>query len=222
MDMEKLAMLEAILFTTTHPLTVKDLQKIMKLKDTTIEKLLDALRGKYHEESSGIRLADMGGYMLVVKPEFVSKVSHLTPHSDLSRGLLRVLSIIAYHEPIIQSDIVKVIGNRTYEYVKELKQRGLVKAERKSRTVILVTTPHFEEYFGTKKDEIKRIAKHAEEEAKQKEEERYGAEEKLEGDITEDDNIEEAEELKKEKELEEILDEEIKNDEDVKEKEEEK
>src|SRR3989339_322861 len=73
----------------------------------------------------------------IVKSEYVDKVSHLTPHADLSRGLLRVLSIISYHEPVSQSDIVKVVGNRTYEYVKELESRGLVKSEKKSRTRML-------------------------------------------------------------------------------------
>ncbi len=83
-------------------------------------------------------------------------MSELTPHADLSRGLLRVLSIIAYHEPISQSDIVKVIGNRTYDYIKELEEKGLVKTEKKSRTKLISTTPHFEEYFGAKKHEIKK------------------------------------------------------------------
>ena len=58
--------------------------------------------------------------------------------------------------------IVKVVGNRTYEYVKELEERRLVHGERKSRTKTLSTTPHFEEYFGTKKEEIKKVFKQME------------------------------------------------------------
>ena len=102
-------------------------------------------------------LSDVGGYKLVVKTEFLERVSHLTPHAELSRGLLRVLSIIVYHEPVPQSEIVKVIGNRTYEYVKELEERGLVKSERKSRTKMLSVTEKFEEYFGVKKEDIKKL-----------------------------------------------------------------
>lgn len=153
--MTKLALLEAILFTTTEPLGIEELEKNLKMKREEVEKLLHELRQKYAPEESGIKLSEVGGYRLVVKREYSEKVSHLTPHADLSRGLLRVLSIIAYHEPIAQSDIVKVVGNRTYEYVKELEARGLVKTEKKSRTKLLRTTPHFEEYFGADKGKIK-------------------------------------------------------------------
>lgn len=155
----KLALLESILFTTSEPLTIEELQKMLKLRAEEVEKLLALLRNKYSSDESGIKLSDAGGYRLIVKPEYVEKVSHLTPHADLSRGLLRVLSIIAYHEPISQADIVKVIGNRTYEYVKELETRGLVKSEKKSRTKMLRTTPHFEEYFGAGKEKIKELVK---------------------------------------------------------------
>ncbi len=156
--MNKLALLEAVLFTTTQPLSMEELEKDLKLRREEIEKLLDVLRQKYSPQECGVKLSDAGGYKLVVKHEYSEKVSHLTPHADLSRGLLRVLSIIAYHEPIAQSDIVKVVGNRTYEYVKELHLRGLVRSEKKSRTKLLRTTPHFEEYFGARSEEIRRLA----------------------------------------------------------------
>ena len=151
-----MALLEAILFTTSEPMSLENLQKIMKIRKDAIEKMLHRLEDRYSVEEHGIRLSTIGGYKLVAKDEFMDMVSNLTPHSDMSRGLLRVLSIIAYHEPISQSDIVKVIGNRTYEYIKELEDKGLVKTEKKSRTKVISTTPHFEEYFGAKKHEIKK------------------------------------------------------------------
>jgi len=161
-DPVRLALLEAVLFTTSEPLTLDELQKTLKLRKETLEKMIARLREKYASPEHGMRLSEAGGYRLIVKEDYVEKVSHLTPYADLSRGLLRVLSIIAYHEPIKQSDIVKVVGNRTYEYVKELEERRLVHGERKSRTKMLSTTQHFEEYFGTKKEEIKNVFKQME------------------------------------------------------------
>lgn len=154
---DKLALLEAILFITDEPLKIEKLQRDVRGRKEEIQRMLEFLKEKYNKEDSGIHLSDVGGYRLVVKPEFIQNVSHLTPHADMSRGLLRVLSIIAYHEPIKQSDIVKVVGNRTYEYTKELEEKGLIKSERKSRTKILTTTPHFEDYFGAKKGELKKM-----------------------------------------------------------------
>jgi segregation and condensation protein B len=154
--LQKLGLLEAMLFTTHEPLSMNELEKNLRMRKEDIEALLDMLKQKYSSGESGISLSEIGGCRLVVKSDYVPKVSHLTPHADLSRGLLRVLAIIAYHEPISQSDIVKVVGNRTYEYVKQLEGHGLIKWEKKSRTKILTTTPSFEEYFGTRRADLKK------------------------------------------------------------------
>lgn len=152
---QRLALLEATLFTTSEPMTIEQLSKTLKIRREDIDTMMAMLREKYASPEHGIRLSEMGGYRLTVKQEFTEKVSHLTPHADLSRGLLRVLAIIAYHEPVAQSEIVKVVGNRTYEYVKELVGRGFVRAEKKSRTKLLSTTQHFEEYFSVTKGDMK-------------------------------------------------------------------
>jgi segregation and condensation protein B len=165
-DEKKLALLEAVLFTTNDPLTLEKLSKYVKSNKDRIQEMLKILRERYEKNDSGISLSEMGGYRLVVKSEFLQFVADLTLHADLSRGLLRVLAIIAYHEPIKQSDIVKVIGNRTYEYVKDLLARGLISVEKKSRTKILTTTPQFEEYFGAKKEALKKAAEEKNEDDK--------------------------------------------------------
>lgn len=165
-DEKKLALLEAVLFTTNDPLTLEKLSKYVKSNKDRIQEMLKILRERYEKNDSGISLSEMGGYRLVVKSEFLQFVADLTLHADLSRGLLRVLAIIAYHEPIKQSDIVKVIGNRTYEYVKDLLARGLISVEKKSGTKILTTTPQFEEYFGAKKEALKKAAEEKNEDDK--------------------------------------------------------
>ncbi len=153
----RLALLEAMLFTTSRPLTIKELAKQLKVKEHVIKELIQQLKQKY-DENSGITLAeDEEGYRLVVKNNYLEDVKHLTPHAELPKAVLRVLSIIAYYEPIKQSDIVKTVGNRAYSYIRELEKRGFVKAVKKGRTKILETTKKFETYFGIKKGELKKI-----------------------------------------------------------------
>ena len=166
LNMKKIALLEAILFTTTEPLTIEELQKLTRSRKDELDRLLTEMQRRYEDEAHGIKLSDIGGYKLIVKSEYMANVSNLTPHADMSRGLLRVFSIIASHEPIKQSDIVKVIGNRTYDYVHELEERALIKVEKKSRTRILTTTPRFEEYFETKREELKKNLEEIKEEEK--------------------------------------------------------
>ncbi len=149
MNEEKIALLEAALFITEKPLKLEQLRKILRVRDDSkVFEMIEYLKKRYGGEDRGIEISEVGGYKLVVKPKFVHRVSKLTRHSELSRGLLRALSIIAYHEPVRQSDLVRVLGNRVYEYVKELIDLGFVTAEKQSRTKILKTTRLFEEYFG--------------------------------------------------------------------------
>ena len=158
LEPKELALLEAILFATNEPLSLEQIRKLMKTRSDRLEQLLKALKKKYEKDESGIFLSETGGYKLSVKQEFSSAVSGLAK-AYLSKGLLRVLSIIACHEPVKQADIVRIIGNRTYEYIKELQNMGFIISEKKGNTKILKTTKQFEEYFSTRKDEIKNLYK---------------------------------------------------------------
>lgn len=149
-----LATLEAILFAAPKPLSLEELARLTKLDEEKVKQLLALLSARYQGSDHGIMLSEMGGYRLIVKHEHLERVASFTK-SDLSKGLLRVLSIIAYHEPVKQSDIVKIIGNRTYEYVKHLEKLGFIKFERKAKTKLLSTTPHFESYFSLNKEQLK-------------------------------------------------------------------
>ena len=168
-DVQRLALLEAVLFAATKPMSIEELRKLSKFEEDKIKLLITLLRIRYQDPKHGITLSEMGGYRLVVKHDYLDRVQTLTK-SDLSKGLLRVLSIIAYHEPVKQSDIVKIIGNRTYEYVKHLGQFGFIKFERKSKTKLLSTTPQFESYFSVNKEQLKKALAQVEASQPQKEE----------------------------------------------------
>ncbi len=156
--MSKIALLEAALFMTARPLSIEELASITHVQPNELEAMIEDLKSRYNNDpESGIMVDDSGGFRLMVKPEYLGHVKSLSPYADLSRGLLRALAIVAYHEPVKQSDIVKVIGNRAYEYIKELEARGLVRAEKASRTKIITTTDNFEKYFGISREKLRQM-----------------------------------------------------------------
>ena len=164
-DPEKIALLEAVLFATNEPLDFDDIRKITKLKADVIEQLIKVLKRRYERDDYGIFLSETGGFKLSVKQEFSQAVSNLAK-ADISKGLLRVLSVIACHEPVKQADIVRIIGNRTYEYTKTLQDMGFITSEKKGNTKILKTTAQFENYFSKRKEEIKDLYKKMHEQRK--------------------------------------------------------
>ena len=147
-------MIEAALFMSNRPVSLQQLCKILGMSEFDVADLVKAYRESLDAEDHGIRILETAtGFQIRVKPEYAPSVRTLTPYHDLSRGLLRVLALVAYKQPITQSDIVKIIGNRTYEYVKDLTGRGLIRAEKSGRTRALITTKEFAEYFGLESPE---------------------------------------------------------------------
>jgi len=146
---EKKALLEAALFISDKPLPIQELCKITCLTEIDIVNLLKEIETELKEEHRGIELLSIeNNYHFKVKEKFLDNVSHLTPYADLSRAMLKVLSLAVYKSGITQSEIVKTIGNRAYDYIKDLELRGLIKTEKKGRTKMLVLTDEFMRYFG--------------------------------------------------------------------------
>jgi len=148
------AMVEAALFMTSRYITAEEIAKMFRITPEEVRGAIDEIAADLNSEDRGIfLLKGEHGYRLFVKPEYTKYVRSLASYHDLSRGVLRVLALVAYKQPITQSQIVKVIGNRTYEYVKELVDKGLITTVKHGRTKALVPTRQFAEYFGIQSPE---------------------------------------------------------------------
>jgi len=143
------AKVEAALFMSNEPIALRQLARIVGRRTEIVARAVFELRDSLKDGNRGLYILENSqGYQMKVKPDYVSIVRPLTPYQDLSRGLLRVLALIAYKQPITQSEVVKVIGNRAYSYVKKLEQRGLIGTIKHGRTKALVATKEFANYFG--------------------------------------------------------------------------
>lgn len=139
---------EAALFLASGPLSITDLMNIAECSAGELEDEIKLLREKFGSDS-GIKLLEAhNSYQLIVNPEVIHKVKQLSPYRDLSPGLVKALSVIAFRGPVKQSILVNTIGNRAYDYAGELERRGLITAKREGRTRILKVTKLFEDYFG--------------------------------------------------------------------------
>ncbi|MEM5869600.1 MAG: SMC-Scp complex subunit ScpB [Candidatus Aenigmatarchaeota archaeon] len=160
------ALLEAALFVSDKPLSVEKLSKILNISSEEVKKFLLKIQTELQQEDHGIELVETPeGFELRVKQEYREKVAKLAPFADLSDGMMRTLAIVAAKQPIKQSIIVKIQGNKAYGYIASLEEKGLIKSEKFGRTKLLSTTSDFEKYFGKSSEEIKRILSEAEKKA---------------------------------------------------------
>ena len=140
--------IEAALFAAGSALDIATLSKLVGKPKKQVTSTLEKLLSEYEGRESGIEILDLGGrYVMQVKPEYAELVRPLAP-KELSAPMLRTLSMIAYHQPLVQSELIDMRGNSAYDHIRELKERGLVEATPHGRTKLLHTTPLFADYFG--------------------------------------------------------------------------
>ena len=151
-------LIEAALFMSSRPMTAEEIAKITGVTPANVRKLLDDLSKEYENEAKGVEIiSNPEGWHMRVKPDILPKVAHLTPYSDLKDGHKRTLALVAYKEPVKQSEVVHMQGNKAYAYIKFLRKKGLIKAEKEGRTSKLMVTKEFERYFGMEKARIKEM-----------------------------------------------------------------
>ena len=153
--MSQQKMLEAALFISARPLMLDEIGRILGVHSMGyVKEMLEKLQKDYADRGMEIASTPQG-WVMQVRQELLGKVSHLTPYADISEGCKRSLAIIAYKEPVQQSEIIRIQGNKAYTYLKHLQKRNLIKAEKKGRTKIIQLTGEFERYFGEEKESIK-------------------------------------------------------------------
>ncbi len=151
---------EAALFSAGKPLSVKDMQEATALPKWEIIDALAVLMDAYDKYDGAIEISKAGDkYAMQVKARYAQSAAKLAP-MEIAPKLLKTLALIAYHQPIKQSQLLRMIGPRVYDHVPELCELGLVSARDDGQTKTLSATSTFPEYFGidaTKPEEIKKF-----------------------------------------------------------------
>ncbi|NJE61487.1 SMC-Scp complex subunit ScpB [Thermococcus sp. 21S7] len=149
--LEDKALVEAALFVSGRPLSVKELSRALGIRSLDyLEKLIELIAAEYAERKSAIEVVKVLGdkYVMQVKQDYSQRVIHLMPRPDLRTGELKTLALIAYLQPIEQSKVVKLRGSQAYEHIRKLLEMGLIYAEPYERTKLLGTTSKFAELYG--------------------------------------------------------------------------
>ncbi len=139
-------LVEAALFVAGRPLTLDELESIVG-PAADVEELVASLVADY-EQKGAIEVVQTGDDVVMqVKAEYADAVRAIAQR-DLETPVLRTLAVIAYHQPITQSKVADIRGNKAYGHIHELEARKLIQSERYGRTRMLHTTRTFVEYFG--------------------------------------------------------------------------
>ncbi|MFQ6127707.1 MAG: SMC-Scp complex subunit ScpB [Thermoplasmata archaeon] len=146
--MKARGIVEAALFSSSQPLRITEIAERTGLGKDVIRKALNQLRKTYNKTESAIEISRIGqSYIMKVKEEYSDEVLEFS-EPQIAHDVLKTASLIAYHQPIRQSDLKTLVGSKVYNHVKILRDMGLVITRRKGLTYEIVTSGAFSEYFG--------------------------------------------------------------------------
>ncbi|MDR7664305.1 SMC-Scp complex subunit ScpB [Methanosarcina sp. Z-7115] len=152
-ELEMLEIIEAALFAAGRAVSLEKLAKITGKPKKAVLSVVQELTEAYSSRGSGIEILDLGDrYVMQVKPEYSELMREVAP-KELSAPKLRTLSMIAYHQPMLQSDLIDMRGSGAYDHIKDLIERGFVESVPCGRSRQLSTTSLFADYFGLKKND---------------------------------------------------------------------
>lgn len=154
-EIENINRVEAALFIAGKFLSTQELVALTDLNPILLNQALNKLSEKY--ENSGIEVVNKNDlWKMDVHKEYHGIVNKLaTGNDEFTRAEQETLAIIAYKQPIMQSKIVSIRGNKSYEHIKKFVELGLVKSKRSGRTKALNLSDDFYDYFNVKdKDKV--------------------------------------------------------------------
>ena len=150
MDQPELStILEAILFGAGRSMTVGEIAFAAQEDEGLVEGALSNLRATLSRRRSGaLQVSEVSGrWIMEGKPSLSDRMpGGVRP--DIPQRLMPAAALIAYHQPMSQSTLVGMLGQRAYDHVRELSAMGLISRRRDGLTRRLMTTRRFAEYFG--------------------------------------------------------------------------
>jgi segregation and condensation protein B len=154
-------LVESVLFSASQPVSIAEIVKATELSRQKVRTALNDLIQAYNEDrkrETSLEVIKAGDkFVMQVKKRFTEQ-SMMIAQPEIDDNLLKTLTLIAFHQPLKQSNLRRMLGEKIYEHVDELVSLKLVHSKPHGSTEMLTTTKRFPEYFGinsTKPDEIR-------------------------------------------------------------------
>jgi segregation and condensation protein B len=146
--MKPMHVVEAALFSAGKPVSIEEIAETTGLPPDSVKQGIKELQKAYETKDTMLEVGKAGAkWGMQVKSQAAEPAAKFAP-MEIAPKLLKTLALVAYHQPMKQSELVDMLGTKVYEHIPELVERGLVRAREEGVTKILTTTPSFPEYFG--------------------------------------------------------------------------
>lgn len=149
------ALIEALLFISTSPISVAQLAKGLDEPEKVIKAALEELKDYYDNERGLVLQWHKNRVQLTSAPfmgEIIENFLDIEVKTTLTQASLEAMAIIAYKQPITRPEIEEIRGVNSDGVVRNLLSKGLIeevgRREGVGRPVLYGTTTDFLSYFG--------------------------------------------------------------------------
>ena len=146
---------EAALFISGKFLTLEELMRLTDINPIMLKEILHRLEKKYGAISNVLRIVNRNNsYKMDITEKYHYLINRLaTGNTEFTKAEQETLAVIAYKQPIKQSVVIKIRGNKSYDHIKKFRELGLVIAKKDGHTNILNLSEEFYESFNVHKKE---------------------------------------------------------------------
>lgn len=136
---ELMSIIEALVFVSDEPLTVKAIADVLKEEKSWVQVAVESLASEFNERNGGLMLREVaGGWQLATRPEHHEHVRAFLkskPSAKLSLAALETLAVIAYKQPVTVPEILEIRGVTSSSAIKTLLDKRLIIAKGRKETV---------------------------------------------------------------------------------------
>jgi len=163
--LEKLSLyIESLVFSSEKPITKKEIKEVLeakfetKVSDESIQEGIDLIREKYNQDSFSFGLIEINnGFQFLTKGAYIDIVGknlQIKNKRKLTKSALETLSIIAYKQPVIKSEVEHIRGVSSDYSIQKLLEKELIEIAGRDdgpgRPLLYTTSEKFMNYFGLK------------------------------------------------------------------------
>jgi segregation and condensation protein B len=168
-EKESLEKVEAAMFISGKFLNIHELVMLTDVNPIMLKEILHRLEKKY--STGALRLINRNNsWKMDVSEKYHYMVNKLaTGTAEFTRAEQETLAVIAYKQPIKQSVVIKIRGNKAYDHIAKFEETGLVVGKRIGHTKELSLSEDFYEYFSIQQSQKQKEELESLEEVKESE-----------------------------------------------------
>lgn len=156
-DAENIRKVEAIFFVSGRFLSMQDLIALSDLNPISIREILEKIQKDYDSRASALQIVEKNGmWKMDVRPEYAHIINKIaTGSSEFTKAEQESLAIIAFKQPMKQSILIKIRGNKAYDHIKKFSELNLIRKKKMGHTYELNLSDDFYDYFNVSEGTIK-------------------------------------------------------------------